>query len=114
MLADREMFGFQFENLVYRDLCVYAHSFGAQVRAYRDDRDVEVDAIVVGPQNQWMALEVKLTGTDAVLDLASKALRRFGDGMSTPPAGLGIVVAAGPSYQRTDGVNVISLGTLGP
>lgn len=114
MLADREMFGFQFESLVYRDLCVYAHSFGAQVRAYRDDRDVEVDAIVVGPQNQWMALEVKLTGTDAVLDLASKALRRFGDGMRTPPAGLGIVVAAGPSYQRTDGVNVISLGTLGP
>ena len=114
LLADREMFGFQFESLVYRDLCVYAHALGGQVRAYRDDRDVEVDAIVVGPNNHWVALEVKLSGTDAVLDLAAKALLRFGDSMRTPPAALGIVVATGPSYRRSDGVHVISIGTLGP
>jgi len=114
LLADREMFGFQFESLVYRDLCVYADAFGGHVRAYRDDRDVEVDAVVVGPNNQWMALEVKLSGTDAGLDLAAKALRRFGASMRTPPAALGIVVATGPTYRRPDGVIVISLGTLGP
>lgn len=114
LLADREMFGFQFESLVYRDLCAYTHALGGQVRAYRDDRDVEVDAILVGPNNQWAALEVKLSGTDAVLDLAAKALLRFGERMRTKPAGLGIVVATGPSYRRTDGVHVISVGTLGP
>ena len=114
LMADREMFGFQFESLVYRDLCVYAHALGGQVRAYRDSRDVEVDAIVVGPKNQWVALEVKLSGSDAVLELAAKSLRRFADSMTTAPASSGIVVATGPSYRRTDGVHVISIGTLGP
>ncbi len=69
---------------------------------------------MVGPQDQWLALEVKLSGTDVVLDLAAKSLLRFGDNMKVPPSGLGIVVATGPSYQRTDGVHVIALGTLGP
>lgn len=114
LLADREMFGFQFESLVYRDLCGYAYALGGQVRAYRDSRDVEVDAIVVGPKNQWVALEVKLSGSDAVLELAAKSLRRFADSMTTAPASSGIVVATGPSYRRTDGVHVISIGTLGP
>lgn len=69
------MFGFQFESLVHRDPCVYAQALGGQVRAYRDDRDdrdVEVDAIVVGPKNHWVALEVKLSGSDAVLELARR------------------------------------------
>ncbi len=114
LLRDREMFGFQFESLVHRDLCAYAYALGGQVRAYRDDRDVEVDAIVVGPRSQWVGLEIKLSGSDTVLDAAAKGLVRFGAAMRTPPAGLGIVVATGPSYRRTDGVNVIALGALGP
>ena len=61
-----------------------------------------------------MALEVKLSGSDAVLELAAKSLRRFADSMTTAPASLAIVVATGPSYRRTDGVHVISIGTLGP
>lgn len=114
MLADCEMFGFQFESLVYRDLSAYAHSFGGQVRAFRDDRDEEVDAIVIGPKNQWAALQVKLAPAQAVVDATADALVRFGRRMRTPPAALGIVTATGPSFRRADGVHIISLGTLGP
>lgn len=114
LLADREMFGFQFESLVYRDLCAYAHSFGGQVRAYRDDRDLEVDAVVLGPKNEWAALEVKLSADEAGVERTAATLIRFGQSMRNPPAGLAIVVATGPSYCRADGVHVISLGTLGP
>lgn len=114
LLADREMFGFQFESLVYRDLCVYAQALGGQVRAYRDDRDVEVDAIVLGPRGAWMAWEVKLSATDRGIDLAADTLRRFGASMRTPPTSLGIIVATGPSYRRTDGVHVVAVGALGP
>ena len=52
------MFGFQVESLMHRDLFVYAHALGGQVRVYRDSSDIEVDAIVVGPTNRWIALEV--------------------------------------------------------
>lgn len=114
LLADREMFGFQFESLVHRDLSVYAEAFDGQVRAYRDARDLEVDAVVLGPRNQWAALEVKLSGTGVALDLAAKTLLRFGESMRRPPTALGIVVAAGPSYRRADGVHVLSVTTLGP
>lgn len=114
LLVDREMFGFQFESLVYRDLCVYAQALGGQVRAYRDDRDVEVDAIIIGPQNAWVALEVKLTASDVALDRAAKSLVNFSGSMKTAPSGLGIVVATGPSYRRPDGVHVIAIGALGP
>lgn len=114
LLADREMFGLQFESLVYRDLCVYAYALGGQIRAYRDDRDVEVDAIVLGPRSSWVAVEVNLSASDAVLDRAATSLVSFGRSMKTPPASLAIVVATGPSYRRADGVFVVAVGALGP
>lgn len=114
---DWQWFGFLFENLVIRDLRVYAQSFDAQVFAYRDETGLEADAIVEFPDGRWGAFEVKL-GTGRQIDEAAKSLRRVRDRVNTTIAGtpgvLGVIVPTGYGYVRPDGVGVIPITSLAP
>jgi len=116
LLADLELMGFLFESLVIRDLRIYAQDQDAQVLHYKDNTDLEVDAIVERADGVWGAFEVKLgTGT---VDAAAEALHRFADRVDTTKAGtpaiLGVITGTGLAYSRPDGVRVIPIGTLGP
>lgn len=111
-----KFFGFLFENLVVRDVRCYMQSLYGEVMQFRDEKDREVDIIIVLPDNSWAAIEVKL-GVSQV-DKAAADLLAFRGRVNVEaqgePAFLAVVTATGPSYVREDGVYVIPIGVLGP
>lgn len=116
LLRDLNLFGFLFESLVVRDLRVYSQPIRGEVRQFRDNKGLEIDAVVetnVG----WAAFEVKLGGPDAIEDAAANLLkfaREIDTRRSGEPAALGVIVAGGYGYTREDGVQVIPITALGP
>ncbi|MFH1763917.1 MAG: DUF4143 domain-containing protein, partial [Gemmatimonadota bacterium] len=55
-----ELLGFLFESQVVHDLRVYAEPHRASLRFYRDNKGLEVDAVVEATNGRWIAVEVKL------------------------------------------------------
>lgn len=72
---DLDLFGHVFENMVIRDLLVYAESVGGNVKHYRDDFGMEADAVFSLSDGRYALIEIK-TGAGAVQD-AEKGLLRF-------------------------------------
>jgi predicted AAA+ superfamily ATPase len=113
LLEDRAALGQVFETLAFRDLSVYAQSMGAGVRAFQDKDGRELDAVVVKGV-RWAGIEVKLSGTPAILDAAAANLTAIARRMRREPQFLAVVTASGPTYTRKDGVRVVSISQLGP
>lgn len=116
LLRDLNLFGFLFESLVVRDLRIYSQPMRAEVGQFRDNKGLEIDAIV-DSNAAWAAFEVKLGGTDAI-DEAAASLLKFAREVDTrrsgEPAALGVIVAGGYGYTREDGIQVIPITALGP
>lgn len=108
--------GFLFENLVVRDLRVYAQALEAQIYHYRDESGLEADAITEMPDGRWAAFEVKL-GLGEV-DAAAEHLMKLKDRVDTDatgePLALAVITGTGYGYVRDDGVAVIPIGALCP
>jgi uncharacterized protein len=116
LLGDLNLMGFLFESLVVRDLRIHAQALDAQVLHYKDNTDLEIDAIVETADGSWGAFEVKL-GIGMVEDAATSLLKfrdRVDTSKSGPPAVLGVITATGLGYTRDDGVTVIPIGSLSP
>jgi predicted AAA+ superfamily ATPase len=115
LLRDLKYCGFLFESLVYQNLKCYARANDADVYHYRDSTNLEVDAIVQQSGGAWAAFEVKLGM--GMVDAAAANLLRFREAIdpakTPPPASLNIITGGNLSYTRPDGVNVISLASLG-
>jgi predicted AAA+ superfamily ATPase len=115
LLNDLNFTGFLFESMVTHDLRVYAQANDAEVFHYRDASDLEIDAIVQKYNGHWCAFEIKL-GTKQI-DEAAHNLLRFAEKIDTSkqsaPRSLNIITGTGMTYTRKDGVNVISIGSLG-
>jgi len=107
--------GFLFESLVVHNLRVYAQENDAKLFHYRDSIKLEIDAIVQKYTGEYAAFEIKL-GTGQIDD-AAKNLNKFASILDTtktsPPKSLNIITGTGVSYTRKDGINVISLASLG-
>jgi len=115
LLNDLNFTGFLFESLVVHELRVYAQANDAKVYHYHDSSDLEVDAIVQKYNGDWLAFEIKL-GTGQIEDAATnlKKLVTVLDLQKVkPPKSLNIITGTGVSYTRTDGINVISIASLG-
>lgn len=116
ILRDLRLFGFIFESLVIRDLRIYAQAADGLVSQYRDSSGLEVDAIVEGLDNRWIAIEVKLDPSR--VDEAAANLLKFANKVDTAvtgePAALAVIIGRGYGYRREDGVQVIPIGALGP
>ncbi|WP_420615168.1 ATP-binding protein [Candidatus Palauibacter sp.] len=116
LLRDLHWFGFLFESMAVRDLRVYAQDNRASVYHYRDNTDLEVDAIVDGGPNRWAAFEIKLGA--GRIEEAAQTLLKFADRVDTErtgqPAALGVITGSPYGYHRPDGVSVIPVGSLGP
>jgi uncharacterized protein len=116
LLRDLRLLGFLFESLVVRDLRVYAQPGRGRVRQYRDNKGLEIDAIVE-LDGGWAALEVKLGGEEAI-DEAAANLRKFSTEVDTrrsgAPVALAVIVAGGYGYTRQDGIRVVPITALGP
>jgi predicted AAA+ superfamily ATPase len=115
LLNDLNFTGFLFESMVTHDLRVYAQANDAEVFHYRDASELEIDAIVQKHNGDWCAFEIKL-GTKQI-DEAAHNLLRFAEKIDTSkqsaPRSLNIITGTGMTYTRKDGVNVISIGSLG-
>lgn len=111
-----EWAGFLFESQVVHDLRVYADPHRASVRFYRDNKGLEVDAVVEARDGRWIGVEAKL-GHHRVDEGAENLLalrRKVGDEVRKRCGALVVVVADSPTYTRPDGVAVTSLSALGP
>ncbi|MDP2141612.1 MAG: DUF4143 domain-containing protein [Gammaproteobacteria bacterium] len=118
LLADLNTAGLLFESMVVRDLRVYCQSLGGDVRHYRDNTGLEIDAIVTTADARWCACEVKLSSAPHIVDAAAAQLLKFAQRVDTTrcgePSAMLVITAGGYGYRRPDGVTVVPIGTLGP
>ena len=115
LLIDVKFTGFLFESMVVHDLRIYAQANKAQVFHYNDSSGLEVDAIVQKQNGDWCAFEIKL-GIGQIEE-AAKNLIKFAsiidEKKTSKPKSLNIITGTGISYTRPDGINVISMASLG-
>ncbi len=115
LLNDVKFTGFLFESLATHELRVYAQANDAKVYHYRDSAGLEIDAIVQKYNGDWCAFEIKL-GTGQIEEAAA-SLNKFVSILDRKrvelPKSLNIITGTGISYTRNDGINVISLSSLG-
>ena len=94
---------------------MYARANDADIFHYRDSSGLEIDAIVYQDGNHWAAFEVKL-GVGMIEDAAQNLLK-FNSIIDSKkisnPASLNVITGTGMSFTRADGINVISVASLG-
>lgn len=123
LLDDWQTFGLVFENLVIRDLSVYARALDllddVPVRYYRDDAGLEADAVVQLADGRWAALEFKVSEDKVPDGVAS--LRRMRDKLCSnlrsrtrAPEFMAVITGNG-EYARMveDGIYTIPIRLLG-
>ena len=111
-----ELAGHLFESQAIHDLKVYAQPHRGAVRFYRDNKGLEVDAIVEVRDGRWIGVEVKL-GHNRVDEAARNLLALQAKLSPEANAACGtllVLVADSPTYTRPDGIVVSSVASLGP
>lgn len=122
LLADWQTFGLVFENMVMRDLCVYARALdlldSVPVRYYRDDSGLEADAIVQLADGRWAAFEIKVS-EDKVGEGVSSLKRLKKKLCSNPkartrePEFMAVITGNGQfAREAENGIYVIPIRTL--
>ena len=116
LVNDLESFGLFFEDMVVRDLRVYAEALDGQLYHYRDSNGLECDTVLHRRNGSYALLEVKLGGEERINEGASSMIELAGnidtDKMSLPSF-MAVIVGVGKyAYQRKDGVYVIPIGCL--
>jgi predicted AAA+ superfamily ATPase len=116
LFQDLYTYGFMFENLCLRDLSVYAEFYGASLYHYRDNSNLEVDAIVEMKHGAWGAFEIKLGENQA--EAAAQTLNRLKNKMvsngAREPSCLTVITGGGLGMKRKDGVYVVPINALKP
>jgi len=115
LMNDLKYCGFLFESLVYHELKMYAKANDADIFHYKDSTNIEVDAIIQQYGGAWAAFEVKL-GIGMIDEAANNLLKfvaQIDEKKFKKPESLNIITGTGMSYTRPDGINVISLASLG-
>ena len=118
LINDLNTFGLLFENLVVRDLRVYADALNGQLYHFRDANGLECDAVLHRRDGSYGLIEIKLGGTDDI-DAGAATLKKLADNIDTTrmkaPAFKMVVIGVGSyAYRRDDGVNVIPVSLLKP
>lgn len=115
LLRNIQFAGFLFESMAIHELNVYAKASDANVFHYNDSYGLEVDAIVQKRNGDYTAFEIKLGvgHIDEAAENLKKFTRTIDDSKMDLPKSLNIITGTGRSYQRQDGINVISLASLG-
>lgn len=116
LVNDLQSFGLFFEDLVVRDLRVYAEALDGMLYHYRDSSGLECDTVLHRRNGSYALLEVKLGGAERIEEGAANliALANKIDTDKMPaPSFMAVVIGVGQyAYQRKDGVYVIPVGCL--
>lgn len=116
LMSDLETFGLFFEDMVVRDLRVYAQVLDGELYHYRDSTGLECDTVLHRRDGRYALLEVKLGGEDYINAGAASMIKLAGnidtDKMAAPSF-MAVIVGVGKyAYKRQDGVYVIPIGCL--
>ena len=116
IMLDIRTFGLLFENLVNRDLSVYANSSGGRLKHYRDRYNLECDNIIHFDDGKYALIETKLGGTRIkeaekhLLELEKLIIEKqpkIGN-----PEFLMIITGTELAYTTENGVLVVPIGCL--
>ncbi len=116
LLKDLNTFGFLFESLCERDLRIYAEAMGGELYHYQDYQSNEIDAVIALPNQEWIAIEIKLGASQ--IDAAAQNLLKIKGRIATekssaiPKALVVICGMTNAAYRRPDGVYVVPLTAL--
>jgi len=115
LLNDMHSFGLFFEDLVVRDLSVYASTFGASLKHYRDSSGQEIDAIVESRNGEYGAVEIKLASEENI-EKGAASLNRFEkklrDSGLNPPKFKMVITSNGTCRKREDGIYIVPVTCL--
>ncbi len=125
---DLDLFGHAFEDLVLRDLLVFAEAHNSRILHYADDTGLEADAVYQMADGRYALIEIKV-GANKIPEAENTLLkfknviRKHNDGalknsdhpkaVYREPSALIIICANAPMGYTTDkGVKVIPVGCL--
>lgn len=116
LINDLKSFGFFFEDMVVRDLRVYAEALDGELYHYRDSSGLECDTVLHRRNGSYALMEVKLGGEQNIEDGAKSMLslaKNIDTDKMPAPSFMAVIVGVGQyAYQRKDGVYVIPIGCL--
>ena len=114
LLNDPSSFGLLFEDLVVRDLRIYAESLGGKLLHYRDKSGLEIDSIVHLDDGRWGAIEIKLGSPEGIQEGAEHLLKL--DKILAPtfkrPSFKMVLTAVGKAHRLENGVYVCPINLL--
>lgn len=114
LAMDPMTFGLLFENLVDRDLRIYANSLGGHLRHYRDRYGLECDQVIHFDNGEYGLVQTKLgtkkikEGTEKLVELRDKIRKKGGK----EPKFLMVITGSDMAYTTKDGVLIVPIGCL--
>lgn len=116
LINDLQSFGLFFEDLVVRDLRVYAEALDGELYHYRDSSGLECDTVFHRRNGSYALLEVKIGGENRINEGAANLLalaKNIDTNKMSAPSFMAVIIGVGKyAYQRKDGVYVIPIGCL--
>ena len=117
LINDLKYFGFIFEDMCIRDLRIYSDLIDGKVYHYLDKSGLECDAIIHRKNGDYALIEIKLYSDERIEEGATnlkKLKNRIDTDKMKEPEFMAVFTVSPISYLREDGVNVISIFSLGP
>ena len=121
LALDPETFGLFFENLVQRDLSVYAGKTGGHVRHYRDRSGLECDHVIHFNNGKYGLIQSKLgsgqteRGVEklrALRTLIREKNQKSGRTLVAEPDFYMVINGGETAFTTTDGIYVVPIGCL--
>lgn len=116
LINDLQSFGLFFEDLVVRDLRVYAEALDGELYHYWDSSGLECDTVLHRRNGSYALLEVKIGGENRINEGAANLLalaKNIDTNKMSAPSFMAVIIGVGKyAYQRKDGVYVIPIGCL--
>lgn len=117
LMNDLNTYGLMFENLVIRDLRIYAQALDGEVYHYRDKSGLECDAVVHLRNGHYGLVEIKLGGDALISEGCSSLLKlagRIDTEKTNAPSFLMVLTANGNmAYRNKDGIFIVPISTFG-
>jgi len=114
LALDPISFGLLFENLVDRDLKIYAQSRGGFLRHYRDRYGLECDQVIHFDNGEYGLIQTKL-GTKRTMEASDSLIELRGKIIANnkkEPKFLMVVTGSDIAYTTKEGVLIVPIGCL--
>ena len=121
LALDPNTFGFFFENLVNRDLSVYASRLGGYLRHYRDRSGLECDHVIHLKNGKYGLIQTKLGSGQTehgveklrkLRDLIKEKNRTAERTIVTEPDFYMVINGGETAFTTTDGIYIVPIGCL--